>query len=49
MSNLHVVLVMDCSNTNFSINCESNPAFFKQCSVQWMEAWSKDSMVKVRQ
>ena len=38
---------MDCTNTNFSINCESNPAFFKQCSVQWLDGWSRDSMVQV--
>ena len=38
---------MDCTNTNFSINCESNPAFFKQCSVQWLDGWSRDSMVHV--
>ncbi len=45
--NLHVVLIMDCTNSKFSVNCESNPAFFKQCAVQWLDSWSKDSMVKV--
>lgn len=44
---LHVVLVMDCTNTKFSVNCESNPAFFKQCAVQWLDGWSRESMVKV--
>lgn len=38
---------MDCTNTNFTINCESNPAFYKKCAVQWMEEWSKSSMKKV--
>ena len=47
INNLHVVLIMDCTNTNFSINCESNPAFFKQCSVQWLDGWSRESMVDV--
>ncbi|KAK3801155.1 hypothetical protein RRG08_006872 [Elysia crispata] len=47
MNNLHTVLVMDSSNQNFTLNCESNPALYKQCSVQWMEGWSRESMVKV--
>uniref|UniRef100_A0A2C9KF73 Uncharacterized protein n=1 Tax=Biomphalaria glabrata TaxID=6526 RepID=A0A2C9KF73_BIOGL len=38
---------MDNSNSNFILNCESNPAFYKQCAVQWMEGWSRDSMLKV--
>lgn len=39
---------MDCSNSNFTINCESNPAFYRKCSVQWMEGWSESSMKKVK-
>ncbi|XP_013392185.1 cytoplasmic dynein 2 heavy chain 1, partial [Lingula anatina] len=46
-ANLHVVLIMDCTNANFSMNCQSNPAFYKQCSVQWMDGWSRESMVKL--
>uniref|UniRef100_A0A4W3JMF3 Cytoplasmic dynein 2 heavy chain 1 n=1 Tax=Callorhinchus milii TaxID=7868 RepID=A0A4W3JMF3_CALMI len=45
--NLHIVLIMDCTNPNFTINCESNPAFYKRCAVQWMEGWSKSSMKKI--
>ncbi|XP_036005544.1 cytoplasmic dynein 2 heavy chain 1 isoform X1 [Fundulus heteroclitus] len=45
--NLHIVLIMDCSNANFTINCESNPAFYRKCSVQWMEGWSESSMKKI--
>ncbi|XP_061923239.1 dynein cytoplasmic 2 heavy chain 1 isoform X1 [Entelurus aequoreus] len=45
--NLHVVLIMDCSNPNFTISCESNPAFYRRCSVQWMEGWSESSMKKI--
>uniref|UniRef100_A0A3Q0T4R8 Cytoplasmic dynein 2 heavy chain 1 n=1 Tax=Amphilophus citrinellus TaxID=61819 RepID=A0A3Q0T4R8_AMPCI len=44
--NLHIVLIMDCSNSNFTINCESNPAFYRKCSVEWMEGWSEGSMKK---
>lgn len=45
--NLHVVLIMDSTNSNFTINCESNPALYKKCQVLWMETWSEDSMKKV--
>ncbi|XP_041850617.1 cytoplasmic dynein 2 heavy chain 1 [Melanotaenia boesemani] len=45
--NLHIILIMDCSNSNFTINCESNPAFYRKCSVQWMEGWSESSMKKI--
>ena len=44
-TNLHIILVMDCSNPQFVINCESNPAFYKECSVQWMDNWSQDTFV----
>ena len=47
MCNLHIVLIMDHSNSNFTMNCESNPALYKQCSVQWMDSWSRDSMIRV--
>uniref|UniRef100_A0AAR2JK60 Cytoplasmic dynein 2 heavy chain 1 n=1 Tax=Pygocentrus nattereri TaxID=42514 RepID=A0AAR2JK60_PYGNA len=45
--NLHVVLIMDCTNEHFTINCESNPAMYRKCSVQWMEGWSESSMKKI--
>uniref|UniRef100_W5MJK1 Cytoplasmic dynein 2 heavy chain 1 n=1 Tax=Lepisosteus oculatus TaxID=7918 RepID=W5MJK1_LEPOC len=45
--NLHMVLIMDCTNSNFTINCESNPALYRKCSVQWMEGWSDSSMRKI--
>ncbi|KAJ7398962.1 hypothetical protein BTVI_119896 [Pitangus sulphuratus] len=45
--NLHVVLIMDPTNINFTINCESNPALYKKCQVLWMESWSEDSMKKI--
>lgn len=45
--NLHVVLIMDSTNLNFTINCESNPALHKKCQVLWMESWSENSMKKV--
>ncbi|MBN3304013.1 DYHC2 protein, partial [Amia calva] len=45
--NLHIVLIMDCTNPNFTINCESNPALYRKCSVQWMEGWADSSMRKI--
>uniref|UniRef100_A0A8C7E017 Dynein cytoplasmic 2 heavy chain 1 n=1 Tax=Oncorhynchus kisutch TaxID=8019 RepID=A0A8C7E017_ONCKI len=45
--NLHIVLIMDCTNSNFTISCESNPALYRRCSVQWMEGWSESSMKKI--
>ncbi|KAM9321467.1 cytoplasmic dynein 2 heavy chain 1 [Gastrophryne carolinensis] len=47
LQNLHIVLIMDCTNSNFTINCESNPALYKKCSVQWMEGWSDMTMKKI--
>lgn len=44
--NLHIVLIMDSSSKTFTGNCESNPAFYKSCSFQWMEGWSRESMVQ---
>ncbi|XP_077984893.1 cytoplasmic dynein 2 heavy chain 1-like [Glandiceps talaboti] len=45
--NLHVVLVMDSTNPLFSVNCESNPSFYKKCAVQWMDGWSRESMLRI--
>nr|XP_026693267.1 cytoplasmic dynein 2 heavy chain 1-like isoform X1 [Ciona intestinalis] len=44
MSNLHIALIMDCAHEHFTINCESNPALYKLCQVQWMDHWDKHSM-----
>ena len=45
-TNLHIVLIMDFTRPTFTIACQSNPGFFKECSVQWMEGWSERSMIK---
>ncbi|KAK7078013.1 hypothetical protein SK128_012525 [Halocaridina rubra] len=47
LKNLHIALIMDCSNQDFSVQCESNPALYKQCTVLWMEGWSQDTMVQI--
>ncbi|GAB1603232.1 cytoplasmic dynein 2 heavy chain 1-like isoform X1, partial [Argonauta hians] len=45
--NLHVALIMDFNNPTFAINYESNPALFKYCTVEWMDFWSRDTMLKI--
>lgn len=44
--NLHIVLIMDSLSNDFTANCESNPAFYKNCAFQWMQGWSKESMAE---
>ena len=44
--NLHLVLIMDSSSNSFIGNCESNPAFYKNCAFQWMQGWSRESMAQ---
>ncbi len=48
-ANLHVVLVMDSTAPTFTAYCESNPAFYTNCSFQSMQGWSKQSMLKIPQ
>ncbi len=45
--NLHVVLVMDCTSKEFVVNCESNPALYKECQVIWREHWSERSLLNL--
>ncbi|PSN45379.1 Cytoplasmic dynein 2 heavy chain 1 [Blattella germanica] len=47
--NLHVILVMDFTNSNFTLTCESNPALYKECCVMWLPGWSSQSMRTVPQ
>ena len=46
-ANLHVALIMDFQNAQFIAQCESNPSLYKLCYVQWMDAWSKESMLQI--
>nr|XP_040568861.1 cytoplasmic dynein 2 heavy chain 1-like [Lepeophtheirus salmonis] len=43
-NNLHIVIIMDDSNSNFKSNCENNPALLKECQVQWVSDWSEASL-----
>jgi len=42
--NLHIVASMDPTNSNFLLRCESNPALYTRCSIQWLDAWSEQSL-----
>ena len=46
-ANLHIAVSMDPSNELFRPRCESNPALFNRCSVQWLEAWSAKGMAYI--
>eukprot|EP01013_Petalomonas_cantuscygni_P031315 TRINITY_DN574_c0_g2_i2.p1 TRINITY_DN574_c0_g2~~TRINITY_DN574_c0_g2_i2.p1 ORF type:complete len:4342 (+),score=1501.02 TRINITY_DN574_c0_g2_i2:256-13281(+) len=41
---LHVVLIMDFTNNTYEVNCQSNPAIYTKCSVQWLEMLSPEAM-----
>ena len=43
--NLHIILVMDCSSPQFVINCESNPAFYKECTILWNFDLSQETYI----
>ena len=42
--NLHIVLILDCSSPDFTNICEANPAFYSQCRLNWIDAYSQESM-----
>ncbi|KAI8621722.1 dynein heavy chain and region D6 of dynein motor-domain-containing protein [Chytriomyces sp. MP71] len=45
--NLHIVLILDSANPQFVANCESNPAIYTRCQIQWMDSWSSESMKSI--
>ena len=42
--NLHIVLILDCSSQDFTNICEANPAFYSQCRLIWIDAYTQESM-----
>ncbi|GBG84147.1 hypothetical protein CBR_g38121 [Chara braunii] len=38
---------MDPTHPEYEMRCQSNPAFFTKCSIQWLESWSAEGMVEV--
>jgi dynein heavy chain 2 len=41
---LHVMIVMDPSNSEYELRCRSNPALFTRCNVCWLGKWTTESM-----
>eukprot|EP00760_Papus_ankaliazontas_P008674 PhM_4_TR13906/c0_g1_i1/m.49396/K10414/DYNC2H, DNCH2; dynein heavy chain 2, cytosolic len=41
---LHVVLIMDPTNSNFELNCQSNPAVYTRTQVCWMGTWNPETL-----
>ena len=44
---LHVVLCMDPGHPKFLYRCESNPALYSQCAVQWIGEWGTSSLKEI--
>lgn len=46
--NLHFAIILDIDDYElFSNWLQSNPSFYKYCSVQWMDCWSKFSLLQI--
>ena len=48
-ANLHVVVSMDFSASEFAMRCESNPALYTRCAIMWNAGWSAKGLTHVRQ
>ena len=44
---LHIVLCMDPGHPKFLYRCESNPALYSQCAVQWIGEWRNSSLKEI--
>eukprot|EP00605_Chrysophyceae_sp_TOSAG23-4_P002934 GSChrysophyteH1.ASY1.ANO1.3229.1 assembled CDS len=44
---LHIVLCMDPGHPKFLYRCESNPALYSQCAVQWIGEWRPQSLKEI--
>ena len=44
---LHVVLCMDPGHPKFLYRCESNPALYAQCAVQWIGEWRTATLKQI--
>ncbi|CAH8515920.1 unnamed protein product [Schistosoma mattheei] len=46
--NLHFAIILDIDDYELFNNwLQSNPSFYKYCSVQWMDCWSKFSLLQI--
>jgi dynein heavy chain 2, cytosolic len=46
---LHIVICMDPGHPRFLYRCESNPALYSKCSVQWIGDWRNQSLKVIPQ
>jgi len=44
---LHIVLCMDPGHPRFLYRCESNPALYSQCAVQWIGEWRTATLKQI--
>ena len=40
---------MDPSNELFRLRCESNPALYTACAIQWIDSWGEKGMGHIAQ
>ena len=40
---------MDPTNPQFEVQCQSNPALYTKCAIQWMGQWSAQGYAEVPQ
>ncbi len=46
---VHIVLVMDPRNDSFRLRCESNPALYTKCVIEWWDSWTREGMSYIPQ
>lgn len=46
-TNLHIALIMDPGHKDFLPRCQSNPAVYTRCSIQWWDQWSTEGCAYV--
>jgi dynein heavy chain 2 len=44
---LHVIICMDPGHSKFLYRCESNPALYSKCNVQWIGEWRTSSLKEI--
>ncbi|CAH8846367.1 unnamed protein product [Trichobilharzia szidati] len=45
--NLHFAIILDIDDDFFNSRLQSNPSLYKYCCVQWMDEWSKASLLQI--
>eukprot|EP01062_Namystynia_karyoxenos_P055679 TRINITY_DN4670_c0_g1_i3.p1 TRINITY_DN4670_c0_g1~~TRINITY_DN4670_c0_g1_i3.p1 ORF type:complete len:4935 (+),score=2334.99 TRINITY_DN4670_c0_g1_i3:176-14806(+) len=45
--NLHVIFTMNPNSPDFSSRCQTSPALFNRCTIDWFGEWSKAALTQV--